>query len=673
MNFNYSNPKSARELGNSGITELHQHYRESGFRTAGINNRRYLGNKYGITPFIKSTVASNCINVNTFVDIFAGTGAVSSAFSDKRLITNDILYSNYLAHIAWFSPEDYRPDVVIDLVASFNRNTASTTNYFSENFSNTYFSEAVATKIGSIRDELEELKGQNAVSEKEFAILTTSLLYGMDRIANTVGHYDAYRKNVPLTEELTVPLILPLPEVNSRNLCFNEDANELIREIRGDVLYLDPPYNSRQYSDAYHLLENVARWEKPEVHGIARKMDRSAIKSAYSTVKAADALRHLVQHADSRYILLSYNNMGQQGNGRSNAKISDEEILSILNEKGSVEIHETSHRAFNAGKAKYPANSERLFLCKVKNKRAVSPPIIVSPINYTGGKGKLLPQIQPLLRPSDLFVDLFAGGCTVGLNASSDQIVFNDKDAHVIDLIQFLAEQPAQDIIKAVDEIISHYGLSDTYKHSYRHYNCSSSAGLASHNKDAYLRLRADFNAEDSPYRRQLMLYVLVIFAFNNQIRFNSKGEFNLPVGKRDFNTRMRSKLLDFNERMRGRNPKFSAKDFRDFAIADTPQSTLFYCDPPYLITQAVYNERNGWSEKDEVDLLDYLDRINGLGRFFALSNVLEAKGLRNDVLGRWLEERNYVVHDLNMNYGNSNYQRANRDTATTEILVTNY
>src|SRR5699024_4255623 len=138
------------------------------------------------------------------------------------------------------------------------------------------------------------------------------------------------------------------------------------------------------------LLENIARWEKPEVFGVARKMDRTSLKSDYNTVRASEALRELVAKANTRYIVFSYNNMANKGNGRSNAKISDDDIMEILSEKGEVQVFEKSYKAFSTGKSSIADNAERLFVCKVRTKRHVVKPIVLSPINYIGGKGKLL-------------------------------------------------------------------------------------------------------------------------------------------------------------------------------------------------------------------------------------------------------------------------------------------
>ena len=139
-----------------------------------------------------------------------------------------------------------------------------------ENFADTYFSKDDCSRIGYIRQNSEDDFLAGELNERERAILITSLLYAMDKIANTCGHYDAYRKGVEFDKHLE--LAVPTPKQHKRkNQCFNEDANELVKHIRADIVYIDPPYNSRQYCDTYHLIENVARWEKPVVSGVARQ------------------------------------------------------------------------------------------------------------------------------------------------------------------------------------------------------------------------------------------------------------------------------------------------------------------------------------------------------------------------------------------------------------------
>ena len=332
-------------------------------KTIAINNRRYLGGKHKLLPFITKVVRENCCGVGIFADMFSGTGAVASAFANKMLITNDILYSNHICNLAWFGPQKFNPEKIRDMISGYNLYKACGENYMTENFSDTFFSREDCSKIGFIREDIEAKRAFGEVNERERALLLTSLLYAMDKIANTCGHYDAYRRGAEFGKQIELSYPDASNGNNPMNSCNNEDANTLSRKIRADLAYLDPPYNSRQYCDAYHLLENVARWEKPGVKGVARKMDRKNLKSKYCTKEAAKSLADLVANLDSKYILLSYNNMDMKGNMRSNAKISDDEIMGILSAKGDVKVFSQSHKAFSAGKSDIKGNEERLFLC----------------------------------------------------------------------------------------------------------------------------------------------------------------------------------------------------------------------------------------------------------------------------------------------------------------------
>lgn len=331
-----------------------------------INNRRYLGNKYKLLPFITEIVNCHCSNISSVADIFSGTGAVASAFSDKQIITNDLMYSNYICNYAWFGSQAFDRSKIIKIISGYNNAIVDESNYMTENFSDTYFSKSDCAKIGYIRENIEVLYNEHKINEREKSLLIMSLIYAMDKIANTCGHYDAYIQNAVFDRHL----LLAVPAVNTRNnplnKCYNEDANELVKHIYADLVYIDPPYNSRQYCDSYHLLENVAKWEKPDVFGVAKKMDRSSMKSRYCTRTAETAFRELIENINSKYILFSYNNMASKGNERSNAKISDEAILDILSEKGTVQVFEESYKAFSTGKSDIKDNAERLFLCICK-------------------------------------------------------------------------------------------------------------------------------------------------------------------------------------------------------------------------------------------------------------------------------------------------------------------
>ena len=328
-----------------------------------INNRRYLGNKYKLNEFIRNTIEKECGYFETFADLFAGTGSVASLFQDKRLIVNDILYSNYVCHQTWFGIEKYSKNKIESYIKRYNNLSVKSENYMSKNFADTFFSKTNCKRIGFIRNDIEENFNNGNINLREKCILITSLLYAMDKIANTCGHYDAYRKNGELDREL----ILGIPLIQTNNLqneLYNQDINDLIKVVSADVVYLDPPYNSRQYCDAYHLLENVARWEKPEVYGVAKKMDRTSLKSDYCTTNATQAFEGLIKNIKAKYIVLSYNNMANKGNDRSNAKLSDDNIMRILKAKGKVKVFSQDYKAFSTGKSKIAENAERLFICQ---------------------------------------------------------------------------------------------------------------------------------------------------------------------------------------------------------------------------------------------------------------------------------------------------------------------
>lgn len=642
------------------------------YKTTKINNRRYLGNKYKLLPFITRVVENECKNINTVADIFAGTGAVASAFIDKKITTNDIMYSNYICHVAWFSSEHYSEEKVIKIITQYNNLKITEDNYMSDNFSNTYFSLDDCRKIGFIRQDIEDKFNSGYINARERALLITSLLYAMDKIANTCGHYDAYRQGVEFEKHLELYVPQPEPDVNENNVCYNMDTNELAPEIEADLIYIDPPYNSRQYCDAYHLLENVARWEKPEVFGVARKMDRTALKSDYCTQKATVAFENLIDSIHAKYILLSYNNMANKGNDRSNAKISDDDIMKILSKKGKVKVFSEDYKAFSTGKSDIQANQERLFLCICNNERKE---VIPSALNYTGGKYKLLSQILPLFpKDADQVVDLFCGGCNVGINVDCNKVLFNDSNEYLMGLLDTFRRLTKEEIFDWIYKSIDKYGLSLVSKNGYDFYNCESSKGLGEYNKAGYNKLRGDFNkkaSKDNEY--YLMLYLLIVYSFNNQLRFNRKGEFNLPVGKRDFNSKMQGKLEAFIDRVKSGDYRFTTDDFRNVSMEGYTDKSFFYADPPYLITCATYNEQAGWTENDEKDLLNYLEELDKKGIRFALSNVLESKGKKNVILSEWINQnKKFKAIPLNYDYTNSNYH-TKKDGITKEVLVVNY
>ncbi len=670
-------------------------------KTFGLRNRRYLGSKRAVLPVIGEVVAGLGEPPETAADLFAGTGVVGQSLARAGLAVtfNDLLSSNTTVYRAFFGAAPLRTDLLADLVARINAAevTALAPNYFSETFGGTYFDEPNSRLIGHYRAQVARWHAAGEIADRERDVLITSLLYGMDKAAATVGHYDAFRDGAATGSRL----VFGLPEIEAFEASHSvtrQDANQLVRQQHWDLVYIDPPYNSRQYGDLYHVLDNVTDWQQGPVRFKARKMDRRHLKSDYCTTAAVPAFSDLIGALDTSTVVMSYNDTGDRGNARSAARLSDDDILAVLRGRGRVEVVDVPHREFTTGKSAIGRIVERLFVCHFDESAAVTPPaaqrgssasaaretaeadsaaaLVRSPLNYTGNKKRLVGEIIPLLPPPDgehrRFVDVFSGSMTVGMNSGYGDVVFNDVQTDVMGLGTLFAETPYPEIVAAVEQLVADYGLSDSQRHGYAAYGANSSNGLGQVNKPAYLRLRDDFNAMDAADRRRpYAFFTLVVFGFNNQIRYNRGGEFNMPVGKRDFNGRVRKNLFDTVTRMQALDPELWNLDFRD-VFGKLATTDLVYCDPPYLLGTAPYNEQNAWTVDDETALLDELARFAARGGTFGLSNVLSHKGSEHNQLADWAEKHGFVVHTLDYSYANSSYQRKDRN-ASREVLITNW
>lgn len=277
---------------------------------------------------------------------------------------------------------------------------------------------------------------------------------------------------------------------------------------------------------------------------------------------------------------------------------------------------------------------------------------VKSPLNYTGGKYKLLPQLLELFpKQVNTFVDLFAGGGNVSVNVKAEKVVFNDLMWQVPEMLQEFKKIGVEESLRKIDGYISSYDLSKE-------------------NKEGYLALRELYNKGKSD---PLMLYTLICYSFNNQIRFNNKEAYNMPFGKdrSSFNPTLREKFIIFVQRLQSMEIQFSSKDFRELDLDTLGENDFVYCDPPYLITVASYNENGGWGEQAERDLLAKLDTLDKAGVKFGLSNVFESKGKENIILKEWA--KGYTVHYLDHTYSNCSYHKKDKQSKDIEVFITNY
>jgi DNA adenine methylase Dam len=280
--------------------------------------------------------------------------------------------------------------------------------------------------------------------------------------------------------------------------------------------------------------------------------------------------------------------------------------------------------------------------------------LIKSPLNYTGGKFRLLPKILPLFPDNiDTFVDLFGGAMNVCINIKANKIYGNDYINYLPELFNTWKNKSLEEINNHIDNRISEFGLSGT-------------------NKDGFEKFRDYYNE----HRNIEDLFILVCHSFNYQIRFNNSQKYNGSFGKEasTMNKNIRKNLDIFVNRIKENNIDFVNKDFRELKINNLSADSMVYCDPPYLVSCGVYQDGKrgfkGWGQQDDLDLMNLLDNLNSKNVKFAMSNAFENKGEVNDILIEW--SKKYNVHFLDMNYNSANYQR-NNNHKTVEVLITNY
>ena len=309
-----------------------------------------------------------------------------------------------------------------------------------------------------------------------------------------------------------------------------------------------------------------------------------------------------------------------------------------------------------------------------------------TPLNYTGNKSRLVKQFSDHLpQEVEVFVDLFCGGASVGLSVYAEKVIFIDNDKNVIALLKHLSKYGYDTILKRLEALIHYYGLSYSKSYGYQLYRegvdkCDNN-GLKEYNKEGFYRLRADYNLQKDKMSKESldMLYLLVVYGFNNDLRFNRNGHYNLPIGKTDLNNNNLKKLREYITRVNEMSCEFICGDFRDEGIRKILLSAdCVYADPPYLLSDAVYNEGGNWTEVEEKGLLDLLTELDTNQIDFALSNVLRKQNpkIENKLLNDFLlreSNKSLNIITIDYHYRSSSYNKINRNAQEEEILVVNF
>lgn len=615
---------------------------------------RYLGTKTNLVADIHQLIKDkNLENENyIFCDAFSGTGAVGEYLKDRfRIIANDVQFYSFVISQAKLNTPDLKfTKLGFDPYEYFNSDNLKFSGFIYKNYSDVgsermYFSAENGQKIDFIRNKIDEWRVREKISDFEFYYLIASLLESASKVANIAGVYGSYLKK---WDPRAIKL-MKFIKVEQRNVkplydaeVHNKTIEDLINDISGDILYLDPPYTKNQYSVQYHLLETLAKNDNPEIKGKGGSRNTAETSSDFSRSGAVEVVfEKIIAKAKFKYIILSYN---------SDGLLSHKYIEHILKRYGKSETYELrkiNYKQYNNHQTIIKReHTEYLFYIEKKDYTNVN---YASPLNYQGGKYDLVDFIKENLPKGRIsrFIDAFGGGYNVGINIEADQIIYNEYNHKVVELMECFRNTETTDFVKYILRTQRKYKLQPG-------------------NKDAYLKLRDKYNSTDIELRDPKMLYMLILYGFNQQIRFNSSYNYNNPVGPARLNDRMLDKIISFCRRIQEQNIVFMSNDFTHTKnyISD---NTFVYCDPPYLITLGSYNDGkrgfNGWNDTDEVRLYDFLDDLNAKGTKFMMSNVIEHKEKKNTLLHDWVKANNYRI----INY------KGNARKGRKEILVVNY
>lgn len=325
----------------------------------------YIGSKYSILDFLKSSIKQTLIgNKETnspenmvFADLFAGTGVVGNAFKELgySVIANDIQYYSYVIcrHIignGGMLDKDRCYGLIDELNSLDGEEGFIYRNYSYEGTENgeyrrMYFTAENAKKCDGMRIKIEEWKISEKINENEYFFLLASLINSVDKYANTASVYGAYLKKIKKTALKSMIIeALPISEKRVGSAIYNEDISELINNVSGDILYLDPPYNERQYCTNYHMLETIAKYDNPVINGKTGLREYSEQKSVFCNKKnVATAFDNLMKKAKFKYVFLSYNNEGL---------MSFDEIQKIMEKYGKYKVYMQTHKRYKADSAR---------------------------------------------------------------------------------------------------------------------------------------------------------------------------------------------------------------------------------------------------------------------------------------------------------------------------------
>lgn len=593
---------------------------------------RYLGNKEAIVSEIVEVIENNNLLKKelVFFDAFSGTGTVANMLKQKfKLVINDNLYfATTFSRGRILKGHCKFEKLGFDPIEYFNSNEKTYPGFFTNNYSpaisgRMYFSDFNAGRIDYFRDQIKQWFQDGLIDDDEKAYLIASLLESVSKVANVAGVYGAFLKTWDPRAVKKINFIEVEGPISDKRphivKTYNNNLSEIIEEVEADILYLDPPYTKNKYSVQYHVLETLARNDNPTIKGITGARDNSKISDDWSKKHVVEReFEVTIAKTKARHIIVSYS---------SDGIMSVDYIANVLKRHGdsnSYQLKKVPYKKYRNSrtKSKNKEHYEYIFYIEKKNKQEV---IYYCPLNYMGGKTAVVPTLKKYLTGKSKFVDLMAGGFNVGINVNGfERVIYNDINFIVKDLIMMFKRLDSSVILNKIEKIIKKYNLEKN-------------------EKNAYIKFREDYNnILRNQVDQALYLYTLILYGFQQQIRFNSSLEFNNPVGESGFNESVKEKIVSFSRIIKEKDVDFYSKDYEDL-INKIDKDTLIYIDPPYLITLGSYNDGKrgfvGWNEEEEERLLDFIDTIKERGCKIVISNILNYRGKQNSVLKKWIND----------------------------------
>lgn len=605
---------------------------------------RYLGNKTSLLSEIKTVLERHELLQPglRFFDACCGTGIVSYMFKDVySIILNDNLHLATTFAAGHLYEDSCTFDKLgFDPFAFFNSNEETRHGFFYNNYAPSigermYFSDFNASRIDYFRHTIEQWFIEGRITKAEHLYLLASLLESVSLVANVAGVYGAFLKT--WDSRATKRIVFKRPCNNDEPLqlfrgtypvveMYNGNIEDTIADVECDILYFDPPYTKNSYSVQYHLLETLIRDDSPKLRGITGARAWENMSNIWSKPYEAEvAFERIVAKTKAKHIVFSYSTDGL---------MSKDYILYVLKRHcyaDSVECTEIPYKKYNNSRStKKDGHLEYIFYGKKKPEEEVE---YYCPLNYMGGKTNVIRYIKPHLHGKSTFVDLMGGGFNVGINTFGFQnIIYNDVNFIVMGLLKMFKELPTAEILRFVDKTIKKYGLTRN-------------------NKEAYNKIREDYNLRYRKHpKANLYLYTTILYGFQQQIRFNSKYEFNNPVGESGYSESIKEKIVSFSRRIKEMNVEFHEGDFQALETEINADS-LIYVDPPYLITLGSYNDGkrgfNGWNKNEESRLLSFLSQQHQKGCKIVISNILKYKGKQNKLLQEWIENHEIKLYEI--------------------------